>query len=346
MSGTSLDGVDAALVITDGITVDRTGGALTLPYDNETRSVVRACFEGGGDVPLASRLLAECHAKAVKTLLRQEGREAGSIDVIGFHGQTIVHRPQEGLTWQIGDGARLAALTGIDVVNDFRSRDMASSGEGAPLAPLYHAALAHALNEAPVAVLNIGGVANVTWIDGDWIIAFDTGPGGALLDDWVSHRTGDRFDGDGALAAAGRVHQERVDAVLGADPFFARPPPKSLDRNSFDVDLSNLGTEDGAATLVALTTSAVERALDHMPSSPAIWIVCGGGRLNATILAALRERLGDGVKIAEDVGWDGDALEAEAFGYLAVRALKGLPLSLPTTTGCCEPVTGGALHRA
>jgi len=346
MSGTSLDGVDAAILRTDGHGVERTGVAATIAYDEATRGVLRDCLGGGGDVPLASRLLAERHAEAVEVVLRKSGLSADAIDVIGFHGQTIVHRPKEGLTWQIGDGARLAHLTGIDVVADFRSRDMAAGGEGAPLTSLYHAALVRDLDTAPVAVLNIGGVANVTWIDRDTIIAFDTGPGGALLDDWVLHRTGEPFDVSGALARTGRVHEERVADILDGDPFFKRPPPKSLDRNDFEADLANLSNEDGAATLVALTAGAVAHGCDHMPAPPACWIVCGGGRLNQAILDSLRERLSGDVKIAEDVGWDGDALEAEAFAFLAVRSLEGLPLSLPSTTGCREPVTGGAFHAA
>ncbi|MBT5433812.1 MAG: anhydro-N-acetylmuramic acid kinase, partial [Rhodospirillaceae bacterium] len=329
MSGTSLDGVDAALLATDGDTVERTGHALTLPYDDTTRDALRGCFGGAGDVPLATRLLTEKHAEAVSALLSMADVAAGDVDVIGFHGQTIVHRPAEGLTWQIGDGARLAAMAGIDVVCGFRSRDMAAGGEGAPLAPLYHAALVRGIDESPIAVLNIGGVANVTWIDGSRIIAFDTGPGGALLDDWVAHRTGDRFDQDGALAATGRVHDKRVEAILLDEPYFRRDPPKSLDRDAFRVDLSNLSTPDGAATLVALTAEAVSHARGHMPADPACWIVCGGGRHNDAVMAALRERLGSPVKPAEEVGWDGDSLEAEAFAYLAVRSLHGMPLSLP-----------------
>lgn len=346
MSGTSLDGVDAALLRTDGEVVERTGQALTLPYDAGIRALLRACLGGAGDVPMASRLLTERHADAVGALLDAASMDATEVDVIGFHGQTIAHRPGEGMTWQIGDGARLAELTGIDVVADFRSRDMAAGGEGAPLAPLYHAALVRDLGETPVAVLNIGGVGNVTWIDGDAIVAFDTGPGGALLDDWVLHRTGAPYDEAGTLAAEGRVHQDRVDAVLDGDPYFSRPAPKSLDRDAFSLDLGNLSTPDGAATLLALTAASVARAEELFPDAPVCWIVCGGGRHNQTLLRALAECVSGSVKTAEDVGWDGDALEAEAFAYLAVRSLRGLSLSLPSTTGCSAPVTGGAFHRA
>ncbi len=345
MSGTSLDGVDAALLRSDGRTVARFGRVLTVSYDAATREAIRSCISGAGDAPLTSRLLTWKHVEAVGALLDANGLSADGIDVIGFHGQTVAHRPAEALTWQIGDGALLAHETGIDVVADFRGRDMAAGGEGAPLAPLYHAALARDLDRVPVAVLNIGGVANVTWIDGDRILAFDTGPGGALLDDWVACRTGERYDRAGLLAARGRVRDDRIGAVLD-DPWFRRAPPKSLDRDAFRVDLSGLSTEDGAATLVALTAEAVGRAARHMPADPAVWIVCGGGRLNAGVMAALRRRLSSPVGTAEDVGWNGDSLEAEAFAFLAVRSLDGLPLGLPATTGCREPTTGGALYRA
>ena len=231
------------------------------------------------------------------------------------------------------------------MVSDFRSRDVAAGGQGAPLAPLYHAALVRAQDSGPTAVLNIGGVANVTWIGSDGVMAFDTGPGGALLDDWMLEGTGARMDLDGAHATSGRVHRDRLDAVL-ADPFFARPPPKSLDRNAFRPDLRGLSVEDGAATLTALTAEAVNRARRHFPAPADLWIVCGGGRRNGRLMTELRDRLSGNVVAAEDAGWNGDSLEAEAFAYLALRSLDGLPLSLPSTTGCREAVTGGALHRA
>lgn len=346
MSGTSLDGVDAALLRTDGIAVERTGIALELPYGATTRNLLRSVLGGRGDVPAASRALTLRHAEAVAALLAKAGLRPDAVDVIGFHGQTIAHRPEEAMTWQIGDGALLAERTGIDVVDDFRSRDVAAGGQGAPLVPLYHAALA-AMGDAPppLAVLNIGGVANVTWMEGERIVAFDTGPGGALLDDWVLAKTGSAFDRDGALAAGGTPDMARVDAAL-AHPYFTRPAPKSLDRDAFAIDLAGLAVEDGAATLVAFTAAAVARGVAHLPAPPRRWIVAGGGRRNAALLAALRGRLNVEVAVAEDLGWDGDSLEAEAFAFLAVRSLAGLPLSLPETTGVARPVTGGALHRA
>ena len=345
MSGTSLDGIDAALIETDGMTTVRRGAALTCPFDTALRSALKACLGGGGDVPATAHHLTVMAGEAVCRLLDRAGMQPGDIDVIGFHGQTIAHRPAEGLTWQIGNGALLAEATGIDVVCDFRSRDMASGGEGAPLAPLYHAALSAALDQSPVCILNIGGVANVTWIGNGTLIAFDTGPGGALLDDWTLARTGEPFDRDGDLAARGQSRRDRVTAVFDNNPWFDRPPPRSLDRDSIAIDIADLSTADGAATLVDLTAGAVEHARRFMPCDPALWIVCGGGRRNGHLVATLRHRLPPQVKVAEDVGWDGDSLEAEAFAYLAVRSLAGLPLSQPSTTGCRVPVTGGALHR-
>ncbi len=345
MSGTSLDGIDAALIESDGEMAVRRGACLTVPYEASLRDGIRRCLAGTGDVPGTAQRLTAKAVEAVEALLAQSGLGPGAVDVIGFHGQTIAHRPDEGLTWQIGNGALLAEATGIDVVCDFRSRDMAAGGEGAPLAPLYHAALATGLERSPLAVLNIGGVANVTWIGLGRVIAFDTGPGGALLDDWILARTGRPYDGDGAMAASGTPRRDLVKAALEGTPWFDRPPPKSLDRGDIAIDLDGLSTADGAATLAALTVAAVVRGRRFMPAKPVQWIICGGGRHNRHILCELGRCLDSEVRVAEDVGWNGDSLEAEAFAYLAVRSLGGLPLSLPSTTGCREPVTGGAWHR-
>ncbi|MBV8169653.1 MAG: anhydro-N-acetylmuramic acid kinase [Alphaproteobacteria bacterium] len=347
MSGTSLDGIDAALIETDGERVFATGAALTAPYAPALRERVRALLGGAPPDRVApvEADLTDAHAAAVEALLARSGTPKSAIGVVGFHGHTIDHAPAEGRTWQIGDGARLARALGLTVVADFRSADVAAGGEGAPLAPLFHAALAHGL-ERPLAVLNLGGVGNVTWIgpgdgaDGD-LLAFDTGPGNALLDDWVRRHTGALYDADGATARAGQVRPAVVDALL-AHPYFARRPPKSLDRNTFAaLALDGLSVADGAATLVACTAATVAAARDPMPAAPARWIVCGGGRRNPAIMDALRSRLGVAVDPAEAVGWDGDALEAQAFGFLAVRALRGLPLSVPGTTGVRVPTPGG-----
>ncbi len=345
MSGTSLDGVDAAIVKTDGTRILQRGPTLSIPYDEPLRQRLRAVLGGAeSEIEELVRDLTLRHADAVHRLLAENGIEAAAVDVIGFHGQTIRHCPAEGITRQIGDGALLAERTGIAVVDDFRGRDVASGGEGAPLAPLYHAALAATL-ERPVCVLNLGGVANLTWIGDDDILAFDTGPGGALLDDWVVASTGQPFDADGALARAGSADGDVLVALLD-DPYFDRLPPKSLDRNHFDGSiLKSLSPADGAATLVAFTATAVARAARVLPQPPRRWLVCGGGRRNPALLAALAAELTGPVETVESVGWDGDALEAQAFAFLAVRSLYALPLSLPTTTGVPRPTTGGILHR-
>jgi anhydro-N-acetylmuramic acid kinase len=268
------------------------------------------------------------------------------VDVVGFHGHTILHRPAERRTWQIGDGALLARRLGLDVLADFRHADVVAGGQGAPLAPLYHAALAAALPK-PLAVLNIGGVANVTWIAGpSEILAFDTGPGNALIDDWVYRHTGAAADLDGALACAGAVSAAHVENFL-ANSYFDRPPPKSLDRDDFRGTLpTGLSLEDGAATLSEMTAAAIAVATRHFPAPAKQWLVTGGGRHNPALIEALRRRLDVTVRPVEAVSWQGDALEAQAFAYLAVRSVLGLPLSLPSTTGVPEPCCGGHLFKA
>lgn len=352
MSGTSMDGIDAALVRTDGALRAEPLAFVTIPYEDGFRAALRSCLGGKGPVEAVERALTDAHADAVRRLLREAGVAADDVDLIGFHGHTIFHAPDQRRTWQIGDGARLAAATGIAVVNDFRTADVEAGGQGAPLVPLFHRALAEALPR-PLAVLNIGGVANVTWIgregigrDQDAVIACDTGPGNALVDDWILHRQGARFDAGGALAAGGRVDAEALAALLD-HPYFDQPAPKSLDRDAFDpAPVQSLSVEDGAATLTAFTAASVARIVPHLPEPPVRWLVCGGGRHNATLMGMLGERLGVPVDPVEAVGWNGDALEAEAFAYLAVRSRKGLPLSLPTTTGVPQPMTGGRFHSA
>jgi len=346
MSGTSLDGVDAALVRTDGLRVLEFGPFRSEPYEPAFRERLRAVLGGKGDVAGVERDLTGIHAAAVKALLHEAG---GKADVIGFHGHTILHAPEAHRTWQIGDGALLARQTGIDVVHDFRSADVAAGGEGAPLAPVYHAALAGEL-ERPLAVLNIGGVANVTWIDGPPsepnLIAFDTGPGNALIDDWVRRHNGGLYDADGALAASGRVDADALERLLDHG-YFGRRPPKSLDRDAFSVaPVAKLSAADGAATLTAFTANAVARSVAHFPAPPRRWLVTGGGRHNKTMMAALARALPGTVEPVEAARWNGDGLEAQAFAYLAVRSLRGLPLSFPGTTGVGRPTPGGVLRRA
>ncbi len=354
MSGTSMDGIDVALVRTDGEALAEVGPALTLAYNEGLRARLRAAVAGRADeaaVAEVERQMTEHHWTAVGALVHRWPGEPRSIAVIGFHGHTLWHRPHEHQTRQIGDGALLAKLAAAPVVNDFRSADMAAGGEGAPFAPLYHLARAEAAGlDFPLAVLNVGGVANVTWIGPadmaleQRVMAFDTGPGGALLDDWALAKTGIPCDVDGRLAARGTVDEGALAAVL-ADPYFARTPPKSLDRLAFRVALDGLSAEDGAATLTAFTARAVARGARFFPAPPKRWLVTGGGRHNPVLMAVLARELAAPVEPVEEVGWNGDALEAEAFAYLAVRALRALPLSLPKTTGVRAGVTGGCLHR-
>ena len=346
MSGTSMDGIDAAILETDGERIAGFGPWRTEAYDEPLRRRLRGVLGGLGAIEECARALTDAHAAVVKKLLENNSVSCSNIEVIGFHGHTILHQPERRRTWQIGDGARLAGRTGIDVVDDFRGADVAAGGQGAPLAPLYHAALARD-QPKPLAVLNLGGVANLTWIGADdGILAFDTGPGNALIDDWAQAAMGRPFDAEGALAARGRVDAKALAALLD-HPYFARQPPKSLDRDDFSAaPAAALGSADGAATLTAFTAAAVAAALPHLPAAPSRWLVCGGGRRNPVLMAALASALGAPVDPVEALGWRGDALEAEAFAFLAARSLRGLPLSLPSTTGVPRPLTGGTLHRA
>ena len=349
MSGTSCDGIDAALIHTDGTSVDDFGPTTELSYDVAFRARLQSCFGGKGPVAAVERELTERHADAVRQLLAEAGCQPSEIAVVGFHGQTIHHAPAQRQTVQIGDGALLAKLTGIDVVNDFRSADVRAGGQGAPLAPVYHLARAQPLAK-PVAVLNLGGVGNVTWIGEDsTLIAFDTGPANALLDDWALRHTGTPLDVDGALAKSGQPSAAAL-TKLKSDPYFAMPAPKSLDRQHFkrlaDGALAGLSAADGAATLVAFTVWSAAEAVRTFPKPAREWLVCGGGRLNPVIMQGLRASLSCPVRSVDEVGWNGDALEAQAFAFMAVRSLRGLPLSFPGTTGVPQPMTGGRYHRA
>ncbi len=364
MSGTSMDGIDAALIATDGHDAVAPRAFHSIAYDEPMRARLRAAIDAAltmerpaphAEIEAVARDLTLAHAVAVRELLAQAGVAARDVALVGFHGQTIAHRPDRGWTWQIGDGGLLAAETGITVVHDFRSADVARGGEGAPLAPAYHRALVSGFrSEGPVAVLNLGGVGNITWFAGaDWATSaaadnwgsFDTGPGNALIDDWVRRRTGLSHDADGALAAVGRV-DAGVLAALAGNGWFALPPPKSLDRNAFDpAPAAGLSLEDGAATLAAFTAESVALALRHVPVRPRRLLVCGGGRHNPTLMAMIAAHTGVATQPVEAAGWNGDALEAEAFAYLGVRALRGLPISFPQTTGVDVPLTGGVVTR-
>jgi anhydro-N-acetylmuramic acid kinase len=355
MSGTSLDGVDVALIETDGEEIYRLGPTGYRAYTDEDRALLRAALAAAGvltDRDTRPGVLAEAegmvtrvHALTVQAFLSAQALKPSAIAVVGFHGQTVLHRPRHRLTVQIGDAAALAREIKIKVVHDFRAADVAAGGEGAPLVPVFHRALACQLEvSGPIAVVNVGGVANVTFLDGDADpVAFDTGPGNAPIDDLVRVRTGESHDRDGKLAAAGKVHEEIVARIL-SDSYFSRNPPKSLDRAAFaGLPLGALSIEDAAATATAVVAASIARAADHLPRPPKTWIVAGGGARNPTLLAMLRTRLGGGVRAAQEIGWSPDALESQAFAYLAVRALKKLPITFPTTTGVPAAITGGRI---
>ena len=363
MSGTSYDGVDVALIETDGEAIGRLGPTGYRPYNDQEREVVRRAIAVAAHLTdrnarpamllEAEELVTDMHAEAVEAFLAANGMTPSEVAAVGFHGQTVLHRPDRGLTIQLGNGKALAGRLGIPVVYDFRAADVAAGGHGAPMVPVFHRAMLRLLKrEQPVGVLNLGGVANVTFIDGnDGLVACDTGPGNALIDDFLRLRSGQPQDDEGRTAAAGAVDEAAVERVL-AHPFFAKPPPKSLDRNAFrhwvteEGRLTSKSTQDGAATLTAITAAAVARAVAVLPRPPARWIVAGGGTRNRTLMRMLAERLAPApIETAGAVGWSADALEAQAFAYLAVRTLKGLPLTFPTTTGVPRPLTGGILVR-
>lgn len=356
MSGTSLDGIDIALLETDGESIVRHGHCATIPYRESERELLELALAEAvnissrdarpGKLRDIERQLTEWHGHVVGVFLRKLGLGPLDIDLIGFHGQTIIHRPEMALTVQLGDGLALAKQTGISVVYDMRAADVAAGGQGAPLVPVYHRALVAAVPKRPVAVVNIGGVANVSWIgpDGE-LVAFDTGPGNALIDDWMKSRTGQSRDEGGAMALKGQVN-ETVAAQFLAHEFFAKADPKSLDRNSFaGIVMGDLSVEDGAATLVAVTARSIAAAREHFPSEPKRWIICGGGRHNKAIMSALTSLLPN-VEPAEKFGFDGDSLEAAAWAYLAVRSVRKLPLTFPGTTGVVREMTGGVLAKA
>lgn len=352
ISGTSMDAIDVALVRTDGDAAISTGGFRAYPYAADLRAALLSVIADSaraehGDLNALERAVSDAHAEAVARFIADEGLRAGDIDLVGLHGQTVFHAPQRRFTRQLGLGRHVAATLGIDVVYRFRHADVAAGGQGAPLVPLYHRALATGLAQ-PLAVLNLGGVANITYIDGESVIACDTGPASALIDDFMLRRRGQPFDRDGALAAEGVV-DETVLAALMANPFFALPPPKSLDRNEFHrraAAVEALSDADGAATLSAFTVEATAAILAHLPRAPQRWLVTGGGRLNATLMRRFSRRLGVPVEPVEAVGWNGDALEAQCFAWLAVRSRLGLPLSLPSTTGVPQPMSGGEFATA
>lgn len=364
MSGTSMDGIDVALVRSDGEGHVERGPSQFFAYDPAMRELLQEALETAkeiidrtarpGNLAHVEQEITRLHVDAVKDFLQKQDLSVEAVDVIGFHGQTVLHRPDIGLTVQLGDGDLLAHETGIPVVYDMRANDMRFGGQGAPLVPVYHQALASSLPaelraKLPMVFVNIGGISNITYIGADnELIAFDTGPGNALIDQWVQAHAGIPYDQGGMIAAEGQVIEGLVDKYLD-DPYFTKKVPKSLDRNDFRVpDPSKASLEDGARSLAHLSAAAIFKACEHLPEAPKLWIICGGGRHNPSIMTDLKE-MSDAMEAevvsAEEAGFDGDAMEAEAFGYLAIRAKLGLPLTFPDTTGVEKPVSGGVLTK-
>ena len=365
MSGTSMDGIDLAVLTTDGEALVERGPSHFVPYEAAFRRRLEAALETAkaigdrterpGDLAAVEDEVSRRHAVAVNAFAGRLAAQGIVPELVGFHGQTVLHRPEDALTVQLGKGDIVARETGLATVYDMRANDMAHGGQGAPLVPAYHAALARQLPEEfaglfPVAFVNIGGIANISYIarEGD-PIAFDTGPGNALIDQWVAGEGGIPFDADGMVASEGGVVGGVVATYL-ENPYFEKAGPKSLDRGDFTLEPARgLDLSDGARTLAAVSAESILKAVEHLPEMPALWIVCGGGRKNPHIMQDLEagaQKQGSRVVSAEAAGFDGDAMEAEAWAYLAVRSVRGLPLTFPTTTGCREAVTGGVLAAA
>ena len=350
MSGTSLDGVDAAVIVTDGVTINGFGPSAYRPYTADEQATLRSALgrwpaDGVAD---AARIVEDAHIALMSGF--------DGVDLAGFHGQTLAHDPGGCGTHQAGNGQRIADALGLPVVWDFRSADVAAGGQGAPLAPFYHFALARWIGaKEPVAFLNLGGVGNLTWVDPRCeaaeapgaLLAFDTGPANAPINDLMQTRLGQSHDEGGRLAASGTADPVIISAFL-SHPYFARPAPKSLDRDAF-ADLSRmvsgLSDADAAATLTAASVASVAAGIALCPSAPSRLLVTGGGRKNATVMRLLADAMHVPVEPVEKAGLDGDMLEAQAFGYLAVRAARGLAMSAPETTGVPAPLTGGIVSQ-
>lgn len=367
MSGTSMDGIDIALIRTNGKSRLERGPSTLVPYKAgfrkklvkalEEAKAIRQRDERPGKLAKLEDEIAERHVTALQEFLASRNLRLSDIDVLGMHGQTVLHRPDLGFTVQLGDGDTVASQTGIPVVHDLRANDMEHGGQGAPLAPAYHRALARNLPQEyagkwPVAFVNIGGIANITWITEEGgMIAFDTGPGNALIDQWVEREGGVPYDQDGMISGEGKVVKKLANKLL-KHPFFEAEAPKSLDRGDFRLPEPGWASlEDGARTLAHVTAAAIAKACEHLPERPRLWVICGGGRKNASIVGDLRKLIAERddpdqlstVITAEDAGFDGDMVEAEAWAYLAVRSLRELKITWPHTTGVGKAITGGKL---
>jgi anhydro-N-acetylmuramic acid kinase len=357
MSGTSMDGIDVAMIDTDGHNQIIFGSACEFTYSDEMKRRLSLCllqaqsFENRNTrtdlVRHVENELTQLHAYAVSKFISDNAIDPKSIDVIGFHGQTLVHRPDLGLTIQIGDGQMLADMCQIPVIYDLRANDMLHGGQGAPLIPVYHTVLAAQVSsQDPLAFVNIGGISNVTFVSKDTDpVAFDVGPGNALIDQWVQKKANMAYDEDGRIGMQGSVDEDRLAQYLNHS-FFVQKPPKSLDRHDFSPDtVTGLSLRDGAATLAALTARAIVQSQQFAPIPPKKWIICGGGRKNKAILSALKQTLDSPVVVSEEIGLDGSAMEAQGWAYLSVRSLQNLPITFPSTTGVTHPVSGGVLKR-
>jgi anhydro-N-acetylmuramic acid kinase len=350
MSGTAMDGIDIALVETDGDSYVRPLLFEAYEMPSALRDLLKSCLNCADrytpNVKEAERLYTQENTKIIKKFINKNNILVDEIEVIGWHGQTIHHAPDEGVTIQVGDGGVMADVLTLPVVNEFRLADILNGGQGAPFIPVYHRALVQAKNhELPTAIINIGGVANITWMNQDVVIGFDSGPGNAMINDWVLDHAGYEFDYNGEIASRGRVNHDVLNDFLNSS-YFLKKYPKSLDRNDFiNLNCSDLSCSDGAATLTEMTVQSINIGLDQCPQKPNVIYVTGGGRHNKFMMQRLALVSGCKVRSVDELGWNGDAVEAEGFAYMAVRTLKGLPISFPGTTGCNSPTIGGVLHN-
>lgn len=352
MSGTSLDGIDAALIETDGKHVVDVGPAHTSPYPQEFRERLKSAVELAAntdqptsDVDLISDLTS-LHIDCIHELMRNSDAQKkwARPELIGFHGHTTLHRPAQGVTQQVGNPSQLANAFSVPVVSNFRVLDVEAGGQGAPLAPIYHAALLRPETK-PVCMVNIGGISNITWVGGtdNELVAFDTGPGNGLLDAWTERTLGQRYDEGGQLAASGSIDNDALQSLL-SHPYFSDNYPKSLDRSDLSFDyVKSLSPADGAATLLAFTVKTILLGLDLCPKLPTTLYVTGGGRHNTALMASLQSESVCDIRAIEDLGWNGDALEAQAFAYMAMRSVMGLPITFSGTTGVQHALSGGVL---
>jgi anhydro-N-acetylmuramic acid kinase len=349
MSGTAMDGIDAALIKTDGDSYIEFIGFESVPHDDDFKNRLRPCLNrtdrDANDIKAIEREFTHRQIEIINELILNNNMMADNINVIGFHGQTIHHDPDGGVTIQLGDGGWLSNQLNIPVVYDLRQADMMAGGQGAPFIPVYHAALAKNEGlELPIVIANIGGVSNITWIgQDDDLIGFDTGPGNAMIDDWVKKHTGNDYDEGGKLAKSGVVDMHILDGFLSF-PYILKKYPKSLDRNDFnDLNIKNMSVVNGAATLTAMTVQGIVCGVRQCPAMPTALYVSGGGRHNVAIMDGLRDALNIDVLSVDELQWNGDSMEAEGFAYMAVRTLRNLPISFPNTTGCNAPTVGGVV---